>query len=673
MKKVNSKKPSHEKKNIKSVGLPQGELDKKTSFDIIGILIIVMLGIIIYSNTYSCSFHLDDEHTIVDNNAIKDIFNIKAIWNNNHNRFIPYLSFAINYHFGKLDVTGYHLVNIIIHLMNACVVFMLTKLLFSTVVLKQSVIAQHKNSFALVTALLFVSHPLATQSVTYIVQRMASLVTLFYLLTVTLYVKGRITEMNNFSKFAWFSGSIIMAMLAMLSKENAITLPLAIIMIEIFFLQSKKTFSILKDYRIVVLSILFISIILFVAFKFSSGIFNPLPPDAITNFVEITPANYLFTQFSVLLKYLQMLLFPINQNIDYDVTLSTSFFEIKTLISFMVLAAILLLGVLLFNKSRIISFGIFWFFVTLAVESSIIPISDLIFEHRTYMPSYGFILILTTAIFTLLWQKNKNLALGIIGLIIISNSVLTYQRNKVWQDEITLWTDAIKKSPNKARPYVCRGNAYEELNKMDDAILDYNKAIELQPNYTLAFTNRGYAYKHKGNWQKAIQDYNKSISLNPLNALAYTNRGVIYGNLKQWDKAIEDYTAAIKVDHRFVLAYSNRAMAYATLKQWDNAIVDCSQAIAIDPYKSGAYVNRGVANQALGKIDNAIADFTKAIELSPRNVNYYINRGRIYIEQRDWNKAINDFTAALQLEPKNAKALKAREYAYQQLNTKTNF
>ncbi|MBK8846013.1 MAG: tetratricopeptide repeat protein [Bacteroidetes bacterium] len=385
------------------------------------------------------------------------------------------------------------------------------------------------------------------KSETFVVQRMASLVTLFYLLTVTLYVKGRIVENNNFSKYAWFSGSIIMAMLAMLSKENAITLPLAIIMTEIFFLQSKKTFLILKDYRIVGLSILFIAIILFVAFRFSSGIFNPLPPDAITNFVEITPANYLFTQFSVLLKYLQMLLFPINQNIDYDITLSTSFFEIKTLISFILLAAILVLGVLLFNKSRIISFGIFWFFVTIAVESSIIPISDLIFEHRTYLPSYGFMLILTTAIFTLLWPKNKNLALGILGLIIISNAVLTYQRNKVWQDEITLWTDAIKKSPNKARPYVIRGNAYEDLNKMDDAILDYNKAVELQPNYTLAFTNRGYAHKHKGNWQKAIQDYNKSISLNPLIALAYTNRGALHSGIKLLKTTLRQYRLTIDV------------------------------------------------------------------------------------------------------------------------------
>ena len=665
--KINTAVP--EKKIGKQNTEPKAPSLKKYYFNIFAISLIILLGAVIYSNSFDCSFHVDDIPSITNNNQIQKLSDINAIWNYNHSRFVSYLSFAVNYNFGKENVWGYHLANIIIHILNALLVFWLTTLLFKTNALKETATNHHKRIFALVAALLFVSHPLATQSVTYIVQRLASLVTLFYLLTITLYVQGRVTR-NNVTRFACFTGALLTAILAMFTKENAFTLPFAIVLVELFFLQSSKfTFNFSRKH-IAIFIVACVGFIFFVANKFSLNVLKPLPPDVYNDFTEISSTNYLFTQFYVLLKYIQLLFLPINQNFDYDIRLSSGFFEIKTIIGFVALVAILVWGIWLFNKNRIISFGIFWFFLTNVIESSIIPISDLIFEHRTYMPSVGFFLAFVAGVFALLKNKNMNIALAIFGVIILFNSALTYQRNIVWKSDFSLWSDIIKKSPYKARAYVNRGKIYNELRQYENAIADLTKAAEVDPRYALAYTNRGFAYKSLGNWQKGLEDYTKSIEIEAKNSLAYSNRGNIYVNLKQWDKALADYNQSIKIDPAFPLAYLNRAFVYNSLEQWEKALEDCNVAIKLNPKHGGAYASRGPIYVKVGKIDSAIADYNRAIELNPTTPHSYFNRGSVYLDRKEWEKAYRDFSMVLQLEPKNSGAITARDYAYNQLNAK---
>ena len=212
----------------------------------LGVLMIIFLGIKIYSNSFDCSFQFDDKHNIIDNDAIKSLSNIKEMWDINHSRFLAFYSFALNYYFDELNVEGYHKINLLIHLINSCLVFWMVRLLFATPGLKITAIANHSKAIALITAFLFVSHPLATGAVTYIVQRMASMVALFYFLSVALYMKGRILETKT--KYWFFIGSIFSALMAIHTKENAYTLPFAIILIELFFINTKKISFNIKDY-----------------------------------------------------------------------------------------------------------------------------------------------------------------------------------------------------------------------------------------------------------------------------------------------------------------------------------------------------------------------------------------------------------------------------------------
>jgi tetratricopeptide (TPR) repeat protein len=281
--------------------------------------------------------------------------------------------------------------------------------------------------------------------------------------------------------------------------------------------------------------------------------------------------EYFLTQFRVILTYIRLFILPFNQNLDYDYPLSTGFFQLKTFLSFSLLVGILATGILLFKRYRLISFGILWFFLTMSVESSIIPISqNVIFEHRTYLPGFGFFLAFTGAFFYFFKERYLKIAVIILLMIAAINTVLTYQRNKIWLNEYTLWADCVKKSPNKARVHVAFGLALFKEGKIDDAINHYKQAIRIAPDYSLPFNNLGNAYVKSGQYQQAIEDYNEAIRLNPDYAEAYNNRGTSYDNLGQYQRAIEDFNKAINLKQDYAKAYNNRGIAY--LSQGDNEL-----------------------------------------------------------------------------------------------------
>ena len=646
----------------------KGPVTKNRYADLFGLVIIILLGIMIYSDSFTSSFHFDDFLRITNNTRIRDLADVKAWWNSYPLRPVGMFTFALNYHFNHYDVWYYHLVNLSIHLINACLVWWLTLLIFSSPALKDNPIVRHKKRIAFFTALLFVSHPLATQSVTYIVQRMASMVAMFYLLTMTFYVKARLTQENKIARYLLYTGSLISAVLAMLTKENAFTLPFAIAFFELFFLRTRKLNITFKDYHVTLVLAAFLGLIIFFLLKFQSGIFKPIPPSNGNNYT-ITPLNYLFTQFSVIVKYIQLLLLPVNQNLDHDFPVSTNFFMIRPVLSFLGLLSLIILAIFLFKKYRLISFGIFWFFLTLSVESSFIPINDVIFEHRTYLPSFGFFLILSTVLYILFWNRYKYLALSLFLIIIAFDSILTYERNKVWKDDLTLWSDAVSKSPDKARPIINRGLAFENLGQFEKAISDYSRAIEIDPKFIQAWYDRGTAYGKLKQWDKTIDDCSEAIRIDPKCSYAYSNRGLAYENLGQHGKAITDYSEAIRIDPDYVNAYFNRGVTYANLGQWDRSIADYSKTISIDPDYVNAYYNRGVIYGSLGKWDLAIADYSKAIEIDPDFTMAYSNRGVAYGNLGRWDKAIADYSKAIEIDPNFKIAYSNREIAYRKLRS----
>ena len=552
--------------------------------------IILVLGTVIYSNSFDCTFHFDDIISIVNNDAIKDVSDINTIWKSNSRRFIAYLSLAINHHFGALNVWGYHFFNLMIHLTTSLLVYWLMFITLKTPNIKNLIPVKDQQWIALVVALIFVSHPLATQSVTYIIQRMASMVTLFYLFAIILYLKGRLNQGSTSLSIGYFITALIAAIFALFTKENAFTIPLVILLVEISLFKRDKIVINFSKPRIILGCIVFLSFLLLLFSRVSSSFFQTIPP-SFGHTYTVTPWNYLLTQFSVIAKYIQLLCFPINLNFDYDYAISNSLIEPRTFLSLGFLLALVGLSIYLFKKQKLISFGIMWFFITISIESSFIPLADLIFEHRTYLPSVGFFMILTVGIYQLVWQKNKKIALGLIFLIIGTNSFATYQRNKIWKNEGTLWNDVIAKSPDKARPYLCRGNYYKNLKRNKEALSDFTKSISLNPAYIEPYNNKSTTLYNEGLLTEALSYLNYAIENSPDYTEAYINKGIVLATQKKYSKALENFNRAIAIEPNNADIYINRGLTYLNMGDKNKSCLDISTAIKLKHPEAQAIYN----------------------------------------------------------------------------------
>ena len=505
-------------------------------FNPLAIIILCALGAIVYSNSFDNAFQFDDYLSIVQNPAIKDISAVKKIFNFWPTRFITYFSIALNYHFGQLDVLGYHLFNLLIHLGAGILTWWLVLLTFSTPAMRDDESAKYAKTIAFFAGAIFIVHPIQTQAVTYVVQRATSLAGLFYLLSLTFYIKARLSQEEG-GVLSWkyyYSGAILSAIIAMFSKEMTVTLPIMILLYEFCFLKAKK--GIVLKQLIPFLCMLFV--IPFTMFITKSVDF--LEAKRISEIgSHISSCSYLLTQLRVIMTYFRLLFIPVNQNIDYDYPVAKNIMDLPMLASIVVLVLIIILAIKIFSRRRLISFAVFWFFLTILPESSIISIRDVIAEHRLYLPAVGYSIFLTGAIFYFFRNNMVRIAITVMSIIVICYSALTYARNFVWENGVSLWSDSISKSPQKARPYNNRGFAYALEDKFDQAIYDFTKAIQIDPSYAEAFNNRGMAHADKGDIANALYDYNNALQLNPAYAEAYHNEAIAYFLKKDFEKSWE--------------------------------------------------------------------------------------------------------------------------------------
>ncbi len=529
--------------------------------------------------------------------------------------------------------------------------------------MKEKEITKHAKSIAFIGSLIFVAHPIQTEAVTYICQRTASLAALFYIASLSLYIKARLSQNQRLSStIHWFYyvSSMVAALLGMFTKELVATLPLMILLYEFCFLQVKKKLN--WKYIVPFLAMLLIIPITMISSKsLNLRMMRKLAEGS----GDICRGNYLITQFRVLVTYLRLVFIPLNQNVDYDYPISQTLWKAPILASGFLLLFILSVGILLFRRHRLISFCIFWFFLTLSVESSVIPLLNVIFEHRLYLPMVGYS-IFFAIILSYFCQKRVKLRIVIPLVIIISYSVLAYSRNEVWKSELALWDDAVTKSPGKARPYHNRSRAYINLGFPEKAISDCNQALRIKPDYANAYNNRGVAYANMGDYDMAVADLDRALSINPNSAGAYKNRGTVYSDMGDYDRAAADLDRALSIDPNSAGAYYNRGIVYENMGKYDKAISDYNQVLSIDPDCVGAYNNRGVGFLKKGNFVKAISDFNQVLSINPDYANAYNNRGIAYVNMGDYDKAIADFDRALSINPDYTSAYKNRRTACEQ-------
>ena len=572
---------------------------------ILGLLGLFLLGAVIYSNILYAPFVYDDRGTIVENETIKNLS--KSFTDISNNRYIGLLSFAFNYAIGGLNVLGYHLVNNLVHIINAFLVYWLVIVLFKTPKMATSTLS--KEFIAISASFIFISHPIHTQAVTYIVQRFTSLATLFYLLSLIMYLKGRLLTngtkfmsqqnsgngqgMFNFKSLFYYFISLISAILAIKTKEIALTLPFAIIMCELYFFEP----GLKKLNRFVfLLPILLILLVIVPGSLNPEKSLNEIAAD-IDNMsretVNISRTDYLVTQFRVIITYLRLLFFPVNQNMDYDYPLYKTIFSPDIILSLVVIFSLIIIAILTYKKARLISFGIAWFFLTLSIESSIIPIRDVINEHRVYLPSIGFF-IAGLAAFDQFVPARK-VKIGLIAILVVTLSISTYHRNNIWKDPQALWEDVISKAPNNSRAYNNLGVVYKEREEFDKAVELFEKSLRANRNYTAVYYNMGDVQYRSGNYENALAYLKQALTgkLNPQLHLDILNKlGRTYGAMGRREKAIEIFEEAIKLFPSSIVLLNNLGVQYMKNNQIDSAIETFEKALKI---REEDYILRNLA------------------------------------------------------------------------------
>ena len=600
---------------------------------------IVLAGVIAYANAYHGEFVFDDEPEIVTQQLIRNPHHFLRSWEAyraHPNRILVYFTFALNYALGGLDTTGYHAVNILVHLGTALLVYALALLSFRTPHLRRSALAPWRASVALVAALLFVTHPVQTQAVTYVVQRFASLATFFYVLAVVLFVRWRLARdagrATGLGGWALYATVLVSALAAMKSKEIALTLPLVIAVYEFAFFASPLR------RRLAWLAPILATLVVIPASTFD--LHKPLGAlladvSSIRLQSEVSRLDYLRTQLTVVVRYLGLLLVPVGQNLDYDYPIYRSFAEPRVAISGLFL---LVLGALALAAwggpvgrwtrrtfdpaSRLVAFGLVWFFVALSVESSVIPIVDVIFEHRVYLPSVGFF-VAAASLGALAAHRlaparaaKATLVAGILISLVLGAATLA--RNEVWSTKLTLWTDVVAKSPRKSRARDNLGLALARRQREAEAIVQFREAIRLEPTNARAWTNLGVALVKTGRRAESAAAFVAAVNLDPDHAEALYNLGRYYLVEGRYDEAAALFQRAIRRRRDYAEAYANLGAAWNQLGRHAETIRLLEDAADLVQAVPEAHFNLGVAYVLVGDRRGAEREMRALAVMAPQ-------------------------------------------------------
>jgi hypothetical protein len=585
-----------------------------------------------YANTLRVPLFFDDTINIVDNPAIHSLSNFlsparlidASSFSANLKyatavRPVAYLTFALNYALGGADPLGYHLVNLAIHLTSALLVYALTRSLLATPAFLGRRAVEGEGRHDLVgewapffTALLFACHPLQTQAVTYVTQRFASLAAMFYLGAVLCYVRWRLRDERPRMRVA----ALALALLAAATKELSATLPAVLIVLELAFFASSLRAAARRVWPFLLPVAAIPLLMLYVGRHAGTASVQ----DFVARGQNVPQAlDYLLTQPAVLVMYLRLLIWPAHLNFDYDYPLYRSAADARVIGSAVLLLA--LTGAALFVLARarkrgngpmaMVGFGVLWFMITSAVESSFIPLADLAEEYRCYLPSVGFAWALVFAGVAVVDRgpvAARRAAVAGLGIAAVALGVATYARNEVYRDEVTLWEDVVAKSPLKPRPHTNLSVAYAQAGREEDSILQYQAAAYLNPEFRKAHGRLGV------NQEEFDQMMRGAVATF---AQGHVTKGIAALEKSELGQAEAELRAALRLDPDSADAHSALGFVHVRRRELEGAVRENREAVRLAPKRADLLRNLGLALYWSGKTAEAREIFGRAVAIDP--------------------------------------------------------
>ena len=703
------------------------------------IVVLALLGIGAYWNSLHAPFVFDDLDSVQRNRLVHFV-------NQYYNQFSAYpsprsilfLTFAFNNWLNEQNPLGYHIVNLVLHILNGFLVFAIARRIynaspsgrgrrdsqragapgegreFGPILRPSPYPLPVGEGYALIAAAFFLVHPIQTESVTYISSRSELLSTMAYL-------GGMLSFMWIPEQKIGFFASLLMLLLFALGfgfKETVVTFPAAILLYDYWFVAKANIRALLSRWRF------YLSFVVVGA----AGSYWLLRDDfaLVKTFGGALQAwHYFLTQFRVIARYIRLLVFPSGLNLDYDFPMSGSLLEPATLLSFLMILFLAFLGWKWRNSRQIYSFSILWFFLALSPTSSIIPIPDVIFEHRVYLPLVGVCLSFPFAMEWLVRKGNGLLqtrrVMFLSCLVLAVLMVATIRRNDVWSDEVRLFSDVVAKSPHKLRPYENLVFAYMKRGQEEQALAVAKMGVESVPEQRVSLLDTiGNLYLRLGKTPDAIEYFKKSneeaVRLGAANtflATSFNNLGVAYlafaktqpqnsesrsvalrsareAFQKSLDRKPDDVgviESFVNVNHalneggfletdvrrKLQLSPNDLASLYmlASLLSLEERYMESLEyfrrAEEQGPFSEVLSFNYAFALSKTGQIDRAIEKYLNALRVDPIFTEAHYNLALLFIQKTDYTKSMEHLTHILNQEPGNARAhMKLAEiYAYQ--------
>ena len=559
------------------------------------IALIVILGSVLWGHTLSFPFQFDDLAYVSGNPLIKDPASFGSLLHpaklyqtvQDHQldgdiatnfvlRPFAYLTFAFNYALGGLDPRGYRLINVLLHGANALLLFQLLRFFLRSARGREAVPECSAIFIPLVAVLLFFVHPMQVESVTYVVQRFGTLATFFYLLTLGLYFTANVTESRRW-RVTLRVGSVLSLLLGMFSKETVFTAPVMLVLLDHWLMGTRWKTALRRAWpHLLCLAILPCILVALAAVKTGKDatLLDALCITSSGGSRWVYPYWYALTEVRVLVSYLVLLLVPSRLNVDWDVEWSTSAGDWRVLVCGGAIAAILAWAWYFHGRKkadlrhRMIFVFVAWYFVSLAVCSSIVPLPDVMAEHRVYLASAGVMTALACAADFLRTRiaRSPVFFYSVPVAVVFWLSALcggTLLRNEAWRSSTQLWADAVSKSPGKFRGWCNLGVAYLQTEKVGQGAACFMRAIELRPDYMDAYRNLSGALVLLKKYPEALEVCDRGLQLPGNQAAIYFNRAQALREMGRLDEATRSMQESLAIAPKSCLAQLTLAELYA--------------------------------------------------------------------------------------------------------------
>ena len=642
-----------------------------------GVLIIfILLGLGLYFNSLQNGFHYDDQHHIVRNVYIQSPGNIPLFFTEHrmfsalsgvflHYRPLVMVSYALNYYFGKLDPAGYHLVNLAFHVGSAFLLFLIVNAMTVEGLEVRSKSPLSSLFPPIAAGLLFLTTPFNSEVINYVTARSSVMCSFFMLLSFYLWMKFRSQNTSIFYLY-----SFLAFLLAMLTKEVAIMLPVMFLLYDVYFSRIFARF----DYRAIVSYVpfgiagIFIGFVIRLVYFKSTSLYSALS-------LEKKPVDSEFVSnviiaVKVLAKYSYSIFVPVQLSIWHKVEESPDIFFI---ISFLLVTAILASAILLWRRSdhlgKRASFFILWFFVML-LPMTMLSLTAPYQENRGHIAAAGLIAAVVIGLAALIEKLGSGRSLkGVIYAMILTMIILysagTVKRNNVWLNDMTLWTDVSAKYPDSVNVRSAIGLAHQSSGNREAAESEFLEILKKDPQNRGAYANLGIIYYGRGELDKSLEFFLKAEERDQFDPTTNVYLAKIYKEKGDMPSTAKHLLMLIAISPHNIAAYQELAEVYIRMGEAEKFYGMMSKAIAEDPNNVGAYRALGLVSLRRGDQESAQKAFEKVFAYMPTNQDVLLDLGYLYGSRGMFARSEDMFKRVVVLSPNDAEAMQALGSIYQ--------